>query len=258
MPALAIDGEDFNVEVSGKEGAPWLVFSNSLSSNLSMWDPQMAAAAARFRVLRYDSRGHGRSVANAGPYSVARLANDALAIMDRLGIASAHWCGLSKGGMVGQWLLTHAPHRIGRAILANTAARMPPPELWNGRMRNARANGMAALVEPTLQRWFTPEFIAAAPATMDAVRAMVAATPVEGYCGCCAAIRDMDQTETIRAIRNPVLLIAGDRDPATTPAMMRLLHERIPGSGFLSLPASHISNIECADGFTGAMMEFLA
>jgi 3-oxoadipate enol-lactonase len=258
MPAITVRGETFNAEISGKEGAPWLVFSNSLSSSLSMWDPQMAAANARFRVLRYDSRGHGQSVAKPGPYTIAQLADDALAIMDNFGIARADWCGLSKGGMVGQWLLTHHAHRVGRAVLANTAARMTPPDLWNGRMRNARTNGMAALVEPTLQRWFTPEFIAAAPQTMDLIRAMVAATPVEGYCGCCAAIRDMDQSETIRTIRNPVLLISGDRDPATTPAMMHLMRERIPEARFVSLSASHISNIEQPDAFTRAMMEFLA
>jgi 3-oxoadipate enol-lactonase len=258
MPITMINGEAFNIEVSGLSSGPVLMLSNSLSSNLSMWDPQMPELDRRFRVVRYDSRGHGKSVATAEPYKIARLAADALAILDYLGIARADWCGLSKGGMVGQWLLTHHPERIGRAVLANTSARMTPPDLWNGRMRNARANGMAALVEPTIQRWFTPEFAAASPAIMDAVRRMILGTPVEGYCGCCAAIRDMDQTETIRTIRNPVLLISGNHDPATTPEMMRLLHERIPGSRFLSLPASHISNIEQPEAFTRAMLEFLA
>lgn len=257
MPIEMIGGEPFNIEVSGRPDGPPLVLSNSLSSNLTMWDPQMPALAKRFRVIRYDSRGHGKSVAGPGPYSIAGLAADALAIMDHLGIARAHWCGLSKGGMVGQWLLTHHPARIARAVLANTAARMTPPELWNGRMRNARANGMAALVEPTLQRWFTAEFLQGAPDVADRIRAMVAATPVEGYCGCCAAIRDMDQTESIRAIQAPVLLVSGDRDPATTPAMMALMAERIPDARLVSLAASHISNIERPAEFTRAMMEFL-
>jgi 3-oxoadipate enol-lactonase len=258
MPIEMIRGEPFNIEVSGRPDGPALVLSNSLSSNLTMWDPQVAAFGERFRVIRYDSRGHGRSVAGPGPYSIAGLAADALAIMDHLGIARADWCGLSKGGMVGQWLLTRHPERIARAVLANTAARMTPPELWNGRMRNARANGMGALVEPTLQRWFTAGFLQGAPAVADRIRAMVTATPVEGYCGCCAAIRDMDQTETIRAIRAPVLLVSGDRDPATTPAMMRLMADRIPGARLVSLEASHISNVERPEEFTRAVMEFLA
>ncbi|MGL4242921.1 MAG: alpha/beta fold hydrolase, partial [Beijerinckiaceae bacterium] len=183
---------------------------------------------------------------------------DALAIMDALRIEKAHWCGLSKGGMVGQWLLTHHPERIGKAVLANTAAQMPPPELWNGRIRNVSQNGMAAIVDATIERWFTKDFIGRAPAVMKAVRAMIASTPAQGYCGCCAAIRDMDQREAIRGITNPVLLISGDHDPATTPAMMQLMRERIPAAKWQSLNAAHISNLEQPEMFTKALTEFLA
>ncbi|MGL5117289.1 MAG: alpha/beta fold hydrolase, partial [Beijerinckiaceae bacterium] len=136
MPIETINNEPFNILVEGPENAPILMFSNSLGSDLTMWDAQAPTLKDRFRIIRYDSRGHGLSAAPATEYTIAQLADDALAIMDHLGVAKAHWCGLSKGGMVGQWLLTHHPGRIGNAILANTAAQMPPPELWSGRMKN--------------------------------------------------------------------------------------------------------------------------
>jgi 3-oxoadipate enol-lactonase len=188
-------------------------------------------------------------VSEKGPYSIAQLGRDALAIMDALKIGKAHFCGLSKGGMVGQWLLTHHRDRIGKAVLANTAAQMPPPELWNGRIRNVSQNGMAAIVDATIDRWFTKRFQAAAPAEIARVKKMIAATPAQGYCGCCAAIN---------GIRNPVLLISGAHDPATTPAMMLDMRERIPGSRWTSLDASHISNIEQPEAFTTALKGFLA
>jgi 3-oxoadipate enol-lactonase len=257
MPIRTINGEPFNILVEGEADGPVLLFSNSLSSNLSMWDPQAAALKDRFRIVRYDSRGHGKSVAEPGPYSIEQLGRDALAILDTLKIEQAHFCGLSKGGMVGQWLLTHHPHRIGKAVLANTAAQMPPPELWNGRIRNASKNGMAALVDATIERWFTKGFVERAPETIAGIRKMIAGTPAQGYCGCCAAIRDMDQRESIRGIAKPVLLISGDHDPATTPTMMQLMRERIRNARWLSLDAAHISNIEQPEAFTRALQEFL-
>jgi 3-oxoadipate enol-lactonase len=257
MPIKTINGEKFNILVEGPENAPVLLFSNSLSSNLHMWDPQSAALKSRFRIVRYDSRGHGKSVAEKGPYSIAQLGQDALAIMDALKIGKAHFCGLSKGGMVGQWLLTHHRERIGKAVLANTAALMAPAELWNGRIRNVGQNGMAAIVDATIERWFTKGFVARAPKVIADVRKMIAATPAQGYCGCCAAIRDMDQREAIRRITSPVLLVSGVHDPATTPAMMELMRERISGAQWVSLDASHISNIEQPEAFTQALAGFL-
>jgi 3-oxoadipate enol-lactonase len=257
MPIRTVNGEPFNILVEGPENAPVLMFSNSLSSNLTMWDAQAEALRGAFRIVRYDSRGHGKSVAKPGPYSIAQLGHDALAIMDALKLDKVHWCGLSKGGMVGQWLLTHTPHRIGKAVLANTAAQMPPPELWNGRIRNVSQNGMAATVDATIDRWFTKRFQQAAPAEIARVKKMIAATPAAGYCGCCGAIRDMDQRDAIMGIRNPVLLISGEHDPATTPGMMLDMRDRIKGSRWTSLDASHISNIEQPDAFTAALIGFL-
>jgi len=258
MPIKTINGEPFNIMVEGKADGPVLLFSNSLSSNLSMWDAQAEALKEAFRIVRYDSRGHGKSVAPAEPYSIPQLGRDVLAILDSLKVEKAHFCGLSKGGMVGQWLLTHHRDRIDKAVLANTAAQMPPPDLWNGRIRNVTRNGMAAIVDATIERWFTKGFVERAPKEIAAIRKMIAATPAAGYCGCSAAIRDMDQRESIRGITNPVLLISGAHDPATTPAMMELMNERIKGAQWLTLDAAHISNIEQAEAFTRAMREFLA
>ncbi|KAA2238169.1 3-oxoadipate enol-lactonase [Salinarimonas soli] len=257
MPMIDVDGLAFHVRIDGRDDAPPLMLGNSLSSNLSMWDPQMAGLAERYRVIRYDHRGHGRSAAPEGPYSMDRLGQDALAIMDALGVAQAHWCGLSMGGMTGMWLLTHAPDRIGRAVLANTAAHMGPPDLWNGRIRTATRGGMEALVDGTIQRWFKPGFAERDPAMIADVRAMILGTPVAGYQGCCAAIRDMDQREAIRGIRAPVLVIVGAHDPATTPAAGQLIAEAISGAQAVTLDGAHLSNLEQPKAFTRAVLEFL-
>ena len=158
MPPMQIGDETFNVVVEGPENAPALILSNSLGTNLAMWDPQMPEFAKRFRVIRYDSRGHGKSVVGKPPYSIAQLGQDALAVLDALGIKRAHFCGLSKGGMVGQWLLAHAPHRLDRVVLANTGARMTPPDAWNTRIHVVRAQGMKAITPAIIERWFTPRF----------------------------------------------------------------------------------------------------
>jgi 3-oxoadipate enol-lactonase len=257
MPMIDIDGAAFNVRVEGPDEAPPLIFSNSLASSLSMWDDQAAALAKRFRVVRYDQRGHGKSAAPEGPYSIERLGRDVLAIMDRLGIGKADWCGLSMGGFTGMWLLTHARERIGRAVLANTAAKVGTPEIWAERIRLARDKGMAAVAEATLERWFTKRFIAKAPDTVARIRDMIVATPVAGYAGCAAAIRDMDQREAIRAITSPTLIIIGAEDPGTTPEMGEFLHRQIKGSQAVTLDAAHLSNIEQAKAFTKAVADFL-
>jgi 3-oxoadipate enol-lactonase len=257
MPIKSIGGEPFNIVIEGKADGPVLLFSNSLSSNLSMWDPQVEAFKKDYRIIRYDSRGHGKSTSPVGAYSIAQLGQDALAILDALKIEKADFCGLSKGGMVGQWLLTHHRHRIGKAILANTASMMGPPDLWNGRIRNVSKNGMAAIVDATIERWFTKDFVAASPKVIADVKKMIAGTPAQGYCGCAAAIRDMDQRESIRGLTNPVLLISGDQDPATTPEMMRLMLQSIKLSQWVSLKAAHISNLEQPEAFTKAMKDFL-
>jgi 3-oxoadipate enol-lactonase len=257
MPELMINGERFNIRSDGADSAPALLLSNSLSTNLSMWDGQIADWARRYRVIRYDSRGHGASAAPDRPYSIAELGRDALAVLDALKIQRAHFCGLSKGGMVGMWLATHAADRLNKVVLANTAPRMAPPNLWNARIQTVKAGGMEAIVDGTLQRWFSPAWLASKPTSLGDVRKMILATPALGYAGCCAAIRDMDQREAIRQITNPVLVISGAQDPATPPAAAKLIHESIRGSKLVSLDAAHLSNLEKPAEFTKAVADFL-
>ena len=257
MPIETIAGEPFNIRFDGPADAPVLMLSNSLGTNLSMWDPQIAEWSRHFRVLRYDSRGHGLSVATDRAFKIDTLGQDALAILDHFGIEKAHWCGVSKGGMVGQWLATHAGDRMGRLVLANTAAHMGPASLWNDRIEIARSRGMSALVQGVLERWFSPRFREAEPATVAKVSEMLTTTPAVGYATCCAAIRDMDQREAIRSVANPVLVIIGKLDPATPPAAGRLIAEAIPGSRTVELDAAHLSNLEQPEAFTGAVLDFL-
>ncbi|TVR06095.1 MAG: 3-oxoadipate enol-lactonase [Salinarimonadaceae bacterium] len=257
MATIKIDGIDFEVVVEGPPNAPALLLSNSLSSNLHMWDAQASAFAQRFRVVRYDQRGHGRTAAPEGPYSIARLAQDAVEILDALGIARAHFCGISMGGMTGMRLLTHHRSRIDRTVLANTAAHMGPPDLWNARIAAARKGGMEAVADATVARWFTQSFRERAPDRVERVRAMILATPVAGYAACCGAIRDMDQRHAIRAIDAPVLVILGAHDPATTPVAGEAIHAAIRGSSIVSLDAAHLSNIEKPEAFNEAVLDFL-
>lgn len=252
-----IAGDSFTVRVDGADSAPALLLSNSLSSDLTMWDDQVPAWSRHFRVVRYDARGHGASRASPPPYTIERLARDALEILDVLGIDKAHFCGLSMGGMVGMWLLAHASTRIGRAVLANTSAYMGPPSLWDSRIEFARQSGIEATVEATVKRWFPEAFRAKAPATIDRIRAMVRRTSVDGYVGCCEAIRDMDQRESIRSIRNPVLVIVGANDPSTPPEAGRAIHAAIPGSMITVLDAAHLSNVEQPAAFEEAVARFL-
>ena len=259
MPHAKANGIEIYYELSGPADAPVVMLSNSLGTRLEMWEPQMAALTERYRVLRYDSRGHGRSGAPPGPYSIAMLGEDALALLDALGIASVHFCGLSKGGMVGQWLASHHGERLVSLTLCATAARLGPAELWNQRIEQSAREGMAALVDGVTERWFTAAFRATPRPEIEQVRAMILATSPQGYGGCCAAIRDMDQSEAIRAIRTPTLIVAGADDPATPPEVMRDLHERIPGSRFVEISeAAHLLNIEQAGRFNRALTSFLA
>ncbi|MGH6916087.1 MAG: 3-oxoadipate enol-lactonase [Geminicoccaceae bacterium] len=258
MPHVEANGIQIYYELAGPADAPVVMLSNSLGTRLEMWDAQMPALTERYRVLRYDSRGHGRSDAPPGPYSIALLAGDARALLDRLGIAKAHFCGLSKGGMVGQALATQDGERLLSLSLCATVSHLPPAELWNQRIEQSAREGMAALVDGVTERWFTAGYRATPRPEVEQVRAMILATPAHGYGACCAAIRDMDQSEAIRAIRTPTLIIAGVDDPATTVEAMRRLHERIAGSRFVEIPqAAHLLNIEQPDRFNKALLGFL-
>jgi 3-oxoadipate enol-lactonase len=246
---LAFDDVTFRVTYEGPKGAEPIIFSNSLGAALEMWDPQAAFFAKTHRVIRYDVRGHGETGATPGPYNLAQLAQDALRIMDGLHIHKAHWVGCSMGGMVGQWLLTHHRDRIGKAVLGNTAAFMGPPATdWKG---------MDPIAEAMKLRWFTRGFNETNPAEVTRVTDMVRQASPAGYSGCCAAIRDMDQREAIRGITNPVLVLIGAEDPATTPAMGEIMAQNIPAAKKVIIPGAHISNCENPADYNKAVAAFL-
>jgi 3-oxoadipate enol-lactonase len=251
------DGRRIAIRIDGPADRPPLLLSNSLGTTFRMWDAQTPALSEAFRVIRYDSRGHGQSDAPAGDYTIARLAADALAVLDNLHIEMAAFVGLSKGGMVGQWLGAHAPERLNRLVLANTAAWMGPAQAWQSRIDTVMQDGMGAVTEAVLERWFTPRFRDAAPEAVAPVRDMLLATAPQGYAGCCAAIRDMDQRGSLSAIRVPTLVIGGLQDPATPPAKAEEIAAGVADSRLVMLDAAHLSNIEQPQAFTAAVLEFL-
>jgi 3-oxoadipate enol-lactonase len=257
MTDLTIAGETFNVLIEGDETNPVLVLSHSLGATLNMWDAQIPGLVKHFRVVRYDSRGHGGSVAGEGPYSIQQLGRDALAILDALGIEKAHWLGLSKGGAVGQWLMINAPERIERAVLANTAAQFGTPEEWNSRILTVKHGGMEATADWLLGRWFSDDFLETQDALVEPIRQDLLATPPEGYAAACAALRDLDLREGLRQIEHPVLVIAGKDDPAAAKPQTDLLAATIPNAKLVTLNTRHISNVEDPTGFTKAVVDFL-
>lgn len=224
---------------------------------MQMWMPQMAAFTARFRVLRYDSRGHGQSDSPAGGYSMDRLGRDAVQLLDALKLETVDFCGLSKGGMIGQWLGVRAPERIRKLTLANTSAYMGPPSGWQGRIDGVLASGMAPLTEASIARWFTPDFPGSAPDAVAPIRDMLAASDPQGYAGCCAAIRDMDQRPTANLITPPVLVIAGTHDPSTSVADGLWLANTVQNGRLAEIDAAHLSNVEQPDAFSHAVLAFL-
>jgi 3-oxoadipate enol-lactonase len=258
MPFADVTGARLHYRFDGPDSAPVLLLSNSLGTNLAMWDPQVPALAAHYRVLRYDSRGHGQSSVTHGPYDIAQLARDALAILDGLRIDRAMFCGLSMGGMVGQWLGANAPERISRLALCNTAAHMDARDAYNARIDAVSKGGMDVVADAVIARWFTPAFIANAPDAIAKTRNMLVTTPAAGYMASCAAVRDMDQRASAERIRVPVLVIAGTHDLATPPAAGRFLAEKIAGARYVELAAAHLSNVEVEADFTRALTEFLA
>ncbi len=254
---VAVKGGRIQYRVDGKSDAPVLVLSNSLGTDLAMWEPQMPAFVRSFRVVRYDSRGHGASSVGAGEYTIEKLANDVFALVDHLGIANFSFCGLSMGGMVGMWLALNAPNRLNKLVLCSTAARIGTSESWNARIEMVCNNGVTAIVEPLLERWFTRAFLEREPAAVDRLRRMVLATPPDGYAASCAAVRDADFRETISRVRCRTLVIAGSQDPATPPKDGQFLAGQIPGAQYVELDTAHLSNVESPRRFEEEVLRFL-
>ena len=257
MSVMDNGGARLYYQLEGRDDAPVLVLSNSLGTTLDMWAPQMPALLQHFRVLRHDARGHGRSAVTPGPYSTAQLGADVLALMDHLGIARAHFCGLSMGGMIGMWLGTNHADRLDRLVLCNTAAKIGTPDTWNPRIAKVEAEGMAPIVDTVLERWFTAGFRQRAPEQVAVVRDMLLNTAPAGYSANCAAVRDMDQRADIASISVPTLVIAGTHDGSTPAADGRAVADAIPGAKYVELDAAHLSNWEQSERFTQALLDFL-
>lgn len=257
MPFTDCGNLRVHYELTGDANSPVLLFSNSLGTNLSMWNSQLPAAEKHFRVLRYDSRGHGLTTVTPGPYTIELLARDALHLLDNLKIQRAHFCGLSKGGMIGMWLGVNAPDRLHKLILCNTAAKIGTPESWNARIRSVRENGMPSIAPSIIERWFTPEFRRSSPETVAHTQKMIESSPPDGYIASCEAIRDMDQRKSISQITVPTLVISGTRDPVIPLPESHFLSEQIPGAHSVDLEAAHLSNIEASEQFTTSIIRFL-
>ena len=257
MPTARLADVTLHYEIDGDAAAPPLILSNSLGTTLEMWEPQMPALAPRFRVIRYDSRGHGQSTAPPGPYTLEQVANDALNLLDALKVVRAHFCGLSMGGVVGMWLGIHAPQRIDRLVLANTAAKIGTADMWNARIDAARKGGMASIASAVFARWFSAPLLEAPTPIIARMRATFTGLSAEGYVASCAAVRDMDQRHLVGRIRAPTLVIAGTEDQATPAADGRFIAEQVPKARYVELPAAHLSNVQAAPAFTQALMQFL-
>lgn len=257
MPFMtASDGCSLHYRFDGEEDRPVVMLSNSLGSTLAMWEPQMASLTERYRVLRYDNRGHGQSDAPEGPYSLERVATDARELITGLGLGPVLWCGLSMGGMVGMWLGANAAHVLKRAVLANTSPLIGPPDVWNQRIAMAENEGMEVIGNTVVQRWLTPPFAEAHPDIRAKLAAMIASTPIRGYIAAAAAVRDMDLRASLSRITVPALVIAGSQDPSTPAAMGEQIANGIPGARLAILEAAHLSNIEQAEGFNRLLRDF--
>ncbi|GAA3755946.1 3-oxoadipate enol-lactonase [Spinactinospora alkalitolerans] len=250
---------DVHYRIDGPDDAPAVVLSGSLGSTLEMWEPQAAALSGDFRVIRYDIRGHGSSPVPDGPYSMADLGSDVSRLLDRLGIARAHFAGLSIGGMTGMWLAAHAPDRVDRLALLCTSAQLGPPENWAQRAAAVRAEGVGAVAAGVLERWFTPAFAEREPDTVERLTAMVAGTPAEGYAGCCAAIEHMDLRADLPGITASTLVVAGADDPSTPPDHAQRIAAGIPGARMRVVPgAAHLASWEQAGMINPLLREHFA
>ncbi|GAB4130641.1 MAG: 3-oxoadipate enol-lactonase [Roseiflexaceae bacterium] len=252
------DGLSLHYQIDGLERGPTLIFSNSLGTNLHMWDAQVEVLRKQFRILRYDTRGHAESGVPTGPATIDRLGLDLISLLDRHGIDQTHICGLSLGGLTAQWVALHHPARVSRLILANTAARIGSVESWSTRIDLVQQGGLAAIRDLAMGRFFNPSFRAANPAIVAIYAERLLANRVAGYCACCAALRDADLRDAIGQIKAPTLVIGSTLDETTPLAQAHELHSSIPHSQLAILESAHISNVEQPYTFTQLIVDWLA
>lgn len=255
---IKTNGIEINCEIAGE--GPWVTLSHSLACNLHMWDDQMAVLTKHYKVLRFDTRGHGQSSAPPGPYTLEQMADDVKGLLDALGIKQTHWVGLSMGGMIGETFALKYPGVFRSLVLADTTSRRPPnaDQMWGDRVKLAQDKGMGALVESTLARWFTEPYRNTHQDVMARIGAAIRDTPVAGFAGCCQAIARIDLLDRLHEIKCPVLIMVGDQDHGTPPEMARQIHQNLPGSELqIIASAAHISNIEQTAVFNKALLDFL-
>jgi 3-oxoadipate enol-lactonase len=255
---VKVNGVELACRFDGPEGGRVVMMSNSLMSDHTMWDVTVPALADRYRVLRYDTRGHGRSGTTPGPYSIEMLADDAIGLIDQLGIRRVHFVGLSMGGMIAQQIGARYTDRVYSLSLCDTASEMPPRSMWEERFSIVQSKGIAGLLDATIQRWFTSPFIARDPESIEKVRRMISGTQVEGYMACASAVCDMAQTTMLLGVKSPTLVLVGRQDPACTVEKSIVLHRMIDGSQLVILEdAAHLSNIEQPKAFNQALRAFI-
>jgi 3-oxoadipate enol-lactonase len=261
MPYATANGISLYYRIDGPAQAdvPWLVLSNALGTDVSLWTPQIDALARVFRVVRYDTRGHGRSGVPPGPCVIEQLSSDVLALLDSLAIERAHFCGISLGGVTGMALAARHGERVGRLVIASAPPRSPVSrEVWTDRMNQARSGGMPAMAQATIERWFSAAFIAREPLVCAAIRDTVRHTDPEGYVASCAAVAGTDLTDEVGRITAPTLIVTGTHDASITPAEGRALAAAIGGARHVALDALHLPNVEEADAFTRTVLDFLS
>jgi 3-oxoadipate enol-lactonase len=252
------NGISINCEVEGPDGAPWLILSNSLATNLHMWDGTAADFRSTHRVLRYDQRGHGQTDVPAGRYTFEILVADIIGVMDALGIKRANWAGISMGGASAMCAVQMHPDRFDRLAICDTPGQATPAtsQQWEARIANVRKGGMQAELESTISRWFPPETVKANPPHLDALRKMILDTPVDGFIGCSAALANHDYRPGMKNVKNPILYICGEKDGAA--AAMRTMKQEFPAAKYVEIPgAGHISNMDRPAEFTKALRDFL-
>lgn len=257
---IRVNNHHVSCQLSGPEEAATVCLSHSLACSGVMWEPQVPALAGRFRVLRYDTRGHGDSEATPPPYDLDGLADDVVAMLDALEIERVHWVGLSMGGMIGQNLALRHAGRLLSLVLCDTLSVISDEgqPIWADRIETAKREGMAPLCEPTLARWFTPAYLEIDPPGLKSIRSQILNTPVTGYVGCCEAIRRIDYIDRLDRIRLPTHVIVGADDPATPPAEAQAIQRQIDGSSLVIIDnAAHLSNVEQPEAFNRTVLEFL-